>query len=55
MSSSSSVSSFTSTKLLSGVVESVIERRLRYVENRNTSGDARSLPDAPMGVPDSFD
>jgi hypothetical protein len=32
-----------------------IERRLQNVETRNQSGDARELPDAPVGVPDSFD
>jgi len=31
-----------------------IERRIRMVEARNTSGEARELPDAPAGVPDSF-
>ena len=31
-----------------------IERRIQQVEARNTSGDARELPDAPIGVPDSF-
>ena len=31
-----------------------VERRIRMVEQRNTSGDARELPDAPAGVPDSF-
>ena len=33
---------------------SEIERRIKMVEARNTSGDARELPDAPAGVPDSF-
>ncbi len=32
-----------------------IERRIQKVEARNTSGDARELPGAPAGVPDSFD
>jgi hypothetical protein len=32
-----------------------IERRLQNVETRNRSGEARELPDAPVGVPDSFD
>jgi len=41
------------TEYLDGIGE--IERRLRNVEKRNTSGEARSLPDAPIGVPDSFD
>jgi hypothetical protein len=31
-----------------------IERRIKLVEVRNSSGDARELPDAPVGVPDSF-
>jgi hypothetical protein len=31
-----------------------IERRIQQVEARNTSGDARDLPDAPAGVPDSY-
>ncbi|HXV60811.1 MAG TPA: DUF1552 domain-containing protein [Vicinamibacteria bacterium] len=31
-----------------------IERRIQKVEARNTSGDARELPDAPPGVPDSY-
>ena len=38
---------------LDGVRE--IERRIQKVEARNTSGDARELPGAPAGVPDSFD
>jgi hypothetical protein len=32
-----------------------IERRIQKVEARNASGDARELPAAPAGVPDSFD
>jgi hypothetical protein len=32
-----------------------IERRIQKVEARNTSGDQRDLPEAPPGVPDSFD
>jgi hypothetical protein len=32
-----------------------IERRIQRVEARNASGDARELPGAPAGVPDSFD
>jgi hypothetical protein len=32
-----------------------IERRIQKVEERNTSGEARELPEAPAGVPDSFD
>jgi len=32
-----------------------IERRIQTIEARNLSGDARELPSAPAGVPDSFD
>ena len=32
-----------------------IERRIERVEARNLGGDPRELPDAPAGVPDSFD
>jgi len=32
-----------------------IERRIQKVENHNRSGIARSLPAAPVGVPDSFE
>jgi hypothetical protein len=31
-----------------------LERRIQQVEARNTSGEARELPEAPPGVPDSF-
>jgi uncharacterized protein DUF1552 len=31
-----------------------VERRIKMVEAQNTSGEARELPDAPAGVPDSF-
>ncbi len=31
-----------------------IERRIEAIEARNTSGEARELPGAPAGVPDSF-
>jgi hypothetical protein len=31
-----------------------IERRIQMVEARNSSGEARELPEAPAGVPDSF-
>jgi hypothetical protein len=31
-----------------------IERRIQQVETRNSSGESRELPDAPIGVPDSF-
>jgi hypothetical protein len=32
-----------------------IERRIQRVEARNASGDPRELPEAPIGVPDSFE
>ncbi len=32
-----------------------IERRIQKVEASNTNGDPRELPDAPVGVPDSFE
>jgi len=32
-----------------------IERRIEKIEARNLTGDARELPGAPAGVPDSFD
>jgi len=32
-----------------------IERRIQNVEALNRSGEQRELPDAPMGVPDSFE
>src|ERR1700679_599239 len=32
-----------------------IERRIQKVEKYNTSGHARALPQAPIGVPDSFE
>ena len=32
-----------------------LERRIQAVEARNTSGEARELPEAPAGVPDSFE
>jgi hypothetical protein len=32
-----------------------IERRIQRVEARNASGEAREFPDAPIGVPDSFE
>jgi hypothetical protein len=31
-----------------------VERRIKMIEAQNSSGDARELPDAPAGVPDSF-
>jgi len=41
------------TQYLDGIGE--IERRLQNVEKRNLGGEARELPDAPFGVPDSFE
>jgi hypothetical protein len=32
-----------------------LERRIQRIEERNTSGEARELPEAPAGVPDSFE
>ncbi|MGE5732181.1 MAG: DUF1552 domain-containing protein, partial [Gemmatimonas sp.] len=32
-----------------------LERRIQQIEARNTSGEARELPEAPAGVPDSFE
>jgi hypothetical protein len=32
-----------------------LERRLQMVEAQNSSGEARELPEAPVGVPDSFE
>jgi hypothetical protein len=32
-----------------------IERRIQRVEARNSSGEARAFPEAPIGVPDSFE
>ncbi|MDE0395715.1 MAG: DUF1552 domain-containing protein [Gammaproteobacteria bacterium] len=32
-----------------------IERRIALVEARNTSGEEREMPEAPSGVPDSFE
>jgi len=31
-----------------------IERRIQQIEARNTSGEAREIPEAPAGVPDDF-
>ena len=41
---------------LDGYLEDVreVERRIRLVEERNSSGEQRELPGAPAGVPDSF-
>src|SRR5688572_25949325 len=33
---------------------SELERRIKAIEARNTSGEQRELPDAPAGVPDSY-
>ena len=32
-----------------------LERRIQRIEAQNTSGEARALPEAPAGVPDSFE
>ena len=32
-----------------------IERRIQRIEARNASGEARAFPEAPIGVPDSFE
>jgi hypothetical protein len=32
-----------------------LERRIQRIEAKNTSGEARQLPEAPAGVPDSFE
>ena len=32
-----------------------IERRIERIEKYNASGEARALPDAPLGVPDSYE
>jgi hypothetical protein len=32
-----------------------IERRIQLVEQRNLSGEEREMPDAPSGIPDSFE
>ena len=32
-----------------------IERRIQRIEAQNTSGESRDLPEAPAGVPDSFE
>jgi hypothetical protein len=32
-----------------------LERRIQQIEARNMSGEARELPEAPAGVPDSFE
>ena len=32
-----------------------IERRIQLVEERNTSGEDREMPEAPSGIPDSFE
>jgi hypothetical protein len=42
---------------LSDYLENVreIERRIQRVEARNASGEQREMPEAPIGVPDSFE
>jgi hypothetical protein len=42
---------------LGGYLDDVreIERRIQKVEAHNASGETRELPEAPVGVPDSFD
>ena len=32
-----------------------LERRIQKIESRNTSGEPRDIPEAPPGVPDSFE
>src|SRR5580658_9189468 len=32
-----------------------IERRIQKIEKYNSSGEARALPAAPLGVPDAFE
>lgn len=32
-----------------------VERRIQKIEKYNSSGEARALPEAPIGVPDSFE
>src|SRR5690606_2500791 len=32
-----------------------VERRMERIEGRNTSGEPREMPEAPAGVPDSFE
>jgi hypothetical protein len=32
-----------------------IERRIQHIEKYNASGESRSLPSAPLGVPDSYE
>jgi hypothetical protein len=32
-----------------------LERRIQAIESRNTSGEVREIPGAPVGVPDSFE
>jgi hypothetical protein len=42
---------------LTGYLDDIreIERRIQQVEARNTSGEPRQMPEAPIGVPDAFD
>ncbi len=32
-----------------------VERRIQRIEGHNTSGEGRAMPEAPIGVPDSFE
>ena len=32
-----------------------LERRIQAVESRNSTGEVRELPEAPIGVPDSYE
>jgi hypothetical protein len=42
---------------LNGYLDDVreVERRIQKIEAYNASGEVRALPEAPLGVPDSFD
>jgi hypothetical protein len=42
---------------LNGYLDDVreVERRIQKIEAHNSSGESRQLPEAPLGVPDSFD
>src|SRR6266516_3591080 len=42
---------------LNGYLDDIreVERRIQKVEAYNTSGEPRAMPDAPVGVPDSFE
>ncbi len=47
----------TDQRRVDGYLEDVreLERRLQMVEQRNSSGEERALPEAPVGVPDTFE